>query len=39
MAAGECSLRMKDWSVHLRLTVFGTLLLLAVGCALFGDFE
>ncbi|MGY4542787.1 trk system potassium uptake protein TrkH [Arthrobacter sp. UYNi723] len=31
--------RMKDWSVHLRLTVYGTLLLLAVGGVLFGAFE
>ena len=31
--------RMRDWTVHLRLTVFGTLLLLAAGCALFGAFE
>ena len=31
--------RMKDWSVHLRLTVYGTLALLAAGCALFGAFE
>lgn len=31
--------RMKDWTVHLRLTVYGSLLLLAVGCALFGAFE
>lgn len=31
--------RMKDWTVHLRLTVFGTLLLLTAGFALFGAFE
>lgn len=31
--------RMKAWTVHLRLTVFGTLLLLAAGCALFAAFE
>ncbi|MET4094269.1 trk system potassium uptake protein TrkH [Arthrobacter sp. UYCu712] len=31
--------RMKDWTVHLRLTIFGTMLLLAVGFALFGAFE
>lgn len=31
--------RMKDWTVHLRLTVYGTLLLLAAGFALFGAFE
>lgn len=32
-------IRVKDWSVHLRLTVYGTLLLLAVGIGLFGAFE
>lgn len=31
--------RIKDWTVHLRLTVFGTLLLLGVGGALFAAFE
>lgn len=29
----------RDWSVHLRLTVYGTLLLLAAGTALFAAFE
>ncbi len=32
-------LRVKDWSVHLRLTVYGTLLLLVVGIGLFAAFE
>ncbi|WP_426987545.1 TrkH family potassium uptake protein [Pseudarthrobacter sp. Y6] len=31
--------RMKDWSVHLRLTIYGTLFLLAAGAALFAAFE
>jgi potassium uptake TrkH family protein len=29
----------KNWSVHLRLTIYGTLLLLIAGIALFGAFE
>lgn len=29
----------KDWSIHLRLTIYGTLLLLAAGTALFAAFE
>jgi Trk-type K+ transport system membrane component len=32
-------IRARDWSVHLRLTVYGTLVLLAVGISLFGAFE
>jgi trk system potassium uptake protein TrkH len=32
-------LRVRDWSVHLRLTIYGTLLLLIVGIALFAAFE
>lgn len=31
--------RMKDWTVHLRLTVYGTLVLLAAGFVLFAAFE
>lgn len=31
--------KLRDWTVHLRLTVFGTLLLLVVGFVLFGAFE
>lgn len=31
--------RIKNWSVHLRLTIYGTLLLLAAGIALFAAFE
>lgn len=31
--------RIKDWSLHLRLTIYGTLVLLAVGIALFAAFE
>ena len=31
--------RIKNWSVHLRLTIYGTLLLLAAGTALFAAFE
>ena len=31
--------RIKSWSVHLRLTVYGTLLLLAAGIGLFAAFE
>jgi trk system potassium uptake protein len=31
--------RVKEWSIHTRLTVYGTLLLLAAGFALFGVFE
>ena len=31
--------RMKDWTVHLRLTVYGTLLLLTAGFALFAALE
>ena len=29
----------RNWSIHLRLTIYGTLVLLAVGIALFGAFE
>ncbi|MGM9473756.1 TrkH family potassium uptake protein [Pseudarthrobacter sp. YS3] len=29
----------RNWSIHLRLTIYGTLLLLAVGIALFAAFE
>ncbi|WP_115788970.1 TrkH family potassium uptake protein [Arthrobacter silvisoli] len=32
-------IRLKDWTVHLRLTVFGTLLLLVVGFVAFAAFE
>jgi potassium uptake TrkH family protein len=32
-------IKAKDWSVHLRLTVYGTVLLLALGIALFAAFE
>ncbi|MBT2534328.1 TrkH family potassium uptake protein [Arthrobacter sp. ISL-48] len=32
-------LKARDWSVHLRLTIYGTLLLLIVGIALFAAFE
>ncbi len=32
-------LKIKQWSVHLRLTVYGTLLLLVLGTALFAAFE
>ncbi|MCT9627375.1 TrkH family potassium uptake protein [Pseudarthrobacter equi] len=31
--------RLKDWTVHLRLTVYGTAMLLVAGFALFGAFE
>ena len=31
--------RIKDWSVHLRLTIYGTLLLVVAGIALFAAFE
>lgn len=31
--------RLRDWPVHLRLTVYGTLLLLAAGAAFFAAFE
>ncbi|MDI2035748.1 TrkH family potassium uptake protein [Paenarthrobacter nitroguajacolicus] len=31
--------KMKDWTIHLRLTVFGSLLLLTVGIGLFAFFE
>ncbi|MDV8148826.1 TrkH family potassium uptake protein [Arthrobacter sp. B10-11] len=31
--------RIKDWTVHVRLTVYGTLLLLAAGFVLFAAFE
>lgn len=31
--------KMKDWTVHLRLTVYGTVLLLVAGSLLFGAFE
>ncbi|XAS65718.1 TrkH family potassium uptake protein [Pseudarthrobacter sp. So.54] len=31
--------RLKDWAVHLRLTVYGTVLLLVAGFALFAAFE
>jgi len=31
--------RIKNWSVHLRLTIYGTLLLLVAGIALFAAFE
>lgn len=31
--------RMKDWSVHMRLTIYGSLFLLAAGAALFAAFE
>lgn len=31
--------RVKDWSVHLRLTIYGTLALLVLGTTLFGAFE
>lgn len=32
-------IKIRDWSVHLRLTIYGTLVLLAVGIALFAAFE
>ncbi|WP_306904397.1 TrkH family potassium uptake protein [Arthrobacter pascens] len=32
-------LRFRDWTIHIRLTVYGTLLLLGVGVALFAAFE
>ena len=32
-------MRIKDWTVHLRLTIYGTLFLLAAGAALFAAFE
>lgn len=32
-------LRPKNWTVHLRLTIYGTLVLLALGMALFAAFE
>ncbi|MET3919450.1 potassium transporter TrkG [Arthrobacter sp. UYEF20] len=31
--------RIKNWSVHLRLTIYGTILLLVVGISLFAAFE
>jgi potassium uptake TrkH family protein len=31
--------RMKDWTVHMRLTIYGSLFLLAAGAALFAAFE
>ncbi|MDR6436536.1 potassium uptake TrkH family protein [Paenarthrobacter nicotinovorans] len=36
---GRDRLRFKNWTIHLRLTVYGSLLLLAVGIALFAAFE
>lgn len=33
------SLKLKNWGIHIRLTVFGTLGLLAIGIALFAAFE
>ncbi|NUS37272.1 MAG: TrkH family potassium uptake protein [Pseudarthrobacter sp.] len=32
-------IRARDWTVHMRLTVYGSLFLLAAGAALFGAFE
>jgi potassium uptake TrkH family protein len=32
-------IKVRDWSVHLRLTIYGTLVLLAAGIALFAAFE
>ena len=32
-------IKARDWSIHLRLTVYGTMLLLALGIALFAAFE
>lgn len=32
-------IKIRDWSVHLRLTIYGTLVLLAAGIALFAAFE
>ncbi|MCU1530724.1 MAG: ATPase [Arthrobacter sp.] len=33
------NIRVRDWSVHLRLTVYGTMVLLAAGITLFAAFE